>query len=330
MSREQNTLTRAEALRLQREEEERRKAQRSGLKRTPASRPVSRSAPRSVSAAPRLVPAGTPRSRRYNAAFSRPASRGAQVILPQISLPQVTFGPRWVSFLLLTVFLAGLYLMLNSDPFIVRHAAISGAQRLSAAEIDSVLGVINQPAALLNPAQVEYNVRSVFPEISAVWVEISLPAEVKITVEERLPLVAWLQEGQTLWVDSSGYAFPPRGEDLSLTSVQASGAPPAPALSPEEAAAPGAKPFLPVELAQEIAALSPILPEGAVLVYDPRYGLGWNDPRGWQVFFGNSNGDLALKLSVYQALEQRLAQQEVQPALISVAYPAAPYYRLKE
>lgn len=335
MSRQQPTLTRAEALRLRREEEERRKAQRGGLKKPAASRPVagfsaSRPPARAVSVTPRLSAGGTPR--RFNAAFSRPAYRNqAQVVFPQISLPQVSAGPRWISFLLLSLFVAGLYLLLNSDPFIVRRTIISGNQRLSAAEIDSVLGVLQQPAVLLNPAQVEYNVLTVFPEIAAVWVEISLPAEVKITVQERLPIAAWVQDGNTLWVDAAGYAFPPRGEDQSLMLVQAAGAPPAPSLTPEQAAgAPGAKPFLPPSLAQGLTTIRDLLPEGASLVYDPRYGLGWNDPGGWQAYFGASIDDLALKLQIYQALVRHLTSQEIHPALISVEYPAAPYYRLQE
>jgi cell division protein FtsQ len=150
-----------------------------------------------------------------------------------------------------------------------------------------------------------------------------------VTVSERQPVVAWMQDGQTAWVDAQGYAFPPRGQVDGLATVTSAGAPPIPAnLDLNQKI--GARPFLTSELSAAIVTLAPSLPEGASLIFDPNYGLGWSDPRGWRVYFGHSNGDATLKFQVYQSMVDYLTQQDVQPTLISVEYPNAPFYRVEQ
>ena len=34
----------------------------------------------------------------------------------------------------------------------------------------------------------------------------------------------------------------------------------------------------------------------------PSFGFGWNDPRGWQVYFGTSASDVELKMRVYELM----------------------------
>ncbi len=114
-----------------------------------------------------------------------------------------------------------------------------------------------------------------------------------------------------------------------LVTVSANGAPPAP-LTVDPTQVIGARPFLGHDLAAAIAILSPNLPEGAALIYDPKYGLGWTDPRGWQVYFGHSDGDMNIKFQVYQSMVDYLTQRNVQPTLISVEYPDAPFYRVEQ
>ena len=71
------------------------------------------------------------------------------------------------------------------------------------------------------------------------------------------------------------------------------------------------------------------MPAETVLVYDSAHGLGWNDPNGWDVFFGVEDQDMDMKLLVYQALVDRLKSEGITPALISVEYLHAPYYRME-
>jgi cell division protein FtsQ len=345
MSPDRTTITRAEAIRRRHDEEQKR---RDALtkKRVSTSKPApAKKAERSAHGAARkpaapkgmkLVPTNR-HSRRYDIAMSAPYGRAGfgagaagarRMQSPALTMPQVTYGPRWISLLLTIACVLTLYIMLGMDPFIVRSAEIGGNLRVSAEEISSVLGGMGHPSALLNPAQMEYNILSAFPEISAAHVDVTVPAGVVVTVSERQPVAAWQQDGQVVWVDAQGYAFPPRGLVEGLVTVSAAGAPPVPAnLNISQTF--GARLFLTSEMTMALQTLSPQVPQGAALIYDPRYGLGWSDPRGWLVYFGHSNGDMQTKLQVYQSLVDYLAQQNITPSLISVEYPNAPFYRVE-
>ena len=359
MSPDRTTITRAEAIRRRKEEEEKRRGKIapkpiSKPKPAPKPKPVAKPKPKPKSvvkpklisahkpaarpkaerAAPRsLSPVSTSRLRhRYDIAMSAPYNRAGsynQPKAPAISMPKISIGPRLLSFLLAALCAAGLYYMFSMDPFIVRDASIRGNNRVGVQEIANILGVANQPAVLLNPAQIEYNILATFPDIASASIEIDLPARVVVTVSERQPVVAWLQDGQTTWVDAQGYGFAPRGDVAGLVTVTSAGAPPTPT-NLDIAQTVGARSFLTSDLSAAIVTLSPLLPQGAALVFDPGYGLGWSDTRGWRVYFGHSNGDAAMKYQVYQSMIDYLAKHNIQPTLISVEYPNAPFYRVEQ
>jgi hypothetical protein len=353
MSPDRTTITRAEAIRRRKEEEQKRREKMAPKpfsrpkpapkpaptpvvkpKLKPISAPKPAAKPKVEQAMPRtLSPATTSRLRnRYDIAMSTPYGRAEtynQPKAPAISMPKIGIGPRLLSFLLTALCATGLYYMYSQDPFIVRGASITGNSRVNVQQIGSVLGIANQPAVLLNPAQIEYNILATFPDIATASVEVDLPASVVVTVSERQPVIAWLQDGQTTWVDAQGYAFAPRGDVSGLVIVTAAGAPPTPGnLDLHQTI--GARPFLTSDLSKAIATLSPLVPQGSALIFDPGYGLGWSDPRGWKVYFGHSNGDVVLKYQVYQSMLDYLAKHNIQPVLISVEYPNAPYYRVEQ
>ena len=325
MSPDRPNVTRAEAIRLRREEEQKRQDAQMKKRviriRHEPPKPPSERTPR------KPVPVLTsPRSRQYDA-FAASRSGFGKRPASSLSLPKVTYGPRWLSFLLTAACTLTLVILLSMDPFVVRNAEISGNLRLNAQEISSVLGVMGHSSALLNPAQIEYNILSAFPDVSTAHVDVTLPANIRVTVSERQPVAAWQQNDQLVWVDAQGYAFPARGLVEGLVTVTATGLPPA--VSTLEIQGVGARPFLTPEMTTALMTLTPQIPQDATLVYDSRYGLGWADPRGWQVYFGHSNGDMDTKLKVYQAMADYLSQHEIAPKLISVEYPDAPFYRLE-
>jgi cell division protein FtsQ len=83
------------------------------------------------------------------------------------------------------------------------------------------------------------------------------------------------------------------------------------------------------DLVSSILALGAKMPADTTLVYDSEHGLGWNDPNGWEVFFGDEDKDMEMKVIVYQALVERLQSEGIQPVMISVEYVHAPYYRVQ-
>ncbi|MGC8855788.1 MAG: cell division protein FtsQ/DivIB [Anaerolineae bacterium] len=269
--------------------------------------------------------------------FVRPQSGGKRRFQAVVSSQAQWYVPRqsgwqftWSSMaLFLVVALGALLSFLFFSPiFRVGEAEVVGAQRLSPVEINAALAISGQPIFLLRPADLEMRLRLSYPELRSAKVKIGLPNRVSVIVEERQPVILWQQgEGYT-WIDANGVAFRPRGETPRLIPVVALGTPPANGGVASDPLSPA--PFLSPQMVAMIQALASDLPGGTVMLYDPRYGLGWSDPHGWRVFFGTQAENIPLKLRVYQALAASLTQRGLTPALISVAYPDAPYYRMAE
>jgi cell division protein FtsQ len=328
--------TRAEATRRRRAQVSRARKDVTGERaRRPASAPTLTRIPTVRSSRPS---ARSKVRRRYQ--VSVPFGGRASLSLPSL---HIQAGPRAISAAILLVAGALLAVLWYVPPFVIESAQVNGAQRLGASDINSVLAVAGKPLLTVNTKQLEQRVRAAFPEIRDVSVTVGFPADLKVTLSERTPVVAWQQGDQTLWLDSEGFAFPPRGTADGLITVKASAPPPAedtPAVSsaaaPADAGAPpqpisgestGAQQLLTPDAVTALQAITPYVPQGSGLIYDPAYGLGWTDARGWQAYFGQSISDLSLKLQMYQTMVQDLASRGIQPTLISVEYPDAPFYR---
>jgi hypothetical protein len=204
--------------------------------------------------------------------------------------------------------------------------SLAGNQIVSAEEVNTALKLNGAPVFLLLPADLEKSLRVTFPEITSVKVTVSLPNRLTAVITERQPVIRWEQEGGFTWLDSEGVAFRPRGERDGLVAVQALGAAPSGPKSEEDALAP--IPFVAPSIVETVRVLAPYLPQGSVLLYEPKYGLGWVDGRGWTVWFGASASQMDMRLRVYTVLVDSLAQRGISPVFINVAYPNAPYYRL--
>lgn len=262
------------------------------------------------------------RRQRYDIAFSMGRT---DVRTPGIALPQ--FGTRWLSGLLCAALIFILYSVWTSATFMLSGAEISGNQRLGETEINAALRVIGQPIFVAIPAKMTENLLNDYPDLSSVDVHVAFPNRIIVNVIERTPLIAWYQDGKMAWLDAQGMAFPPRGQPPeNLISVVANGDPPPVRVDPTQSTS-RKPPFLDPALVQVITVLYPYVPGGASLLYDTQFGLGWQDMRGWQVHFGQNSDDIPMKLNVYQAIVDRLTNQGIRPALISVEYLDAPFFR---
>lgn len=263
--------------------------------------------------------------RRFNAVFSLPHPKVRTLTLPRV---QIRVGWRLLSFFLALLFGAGLYLFWSMPQFRVTGAHVAGSQRISADEINSVLGLNGFPIFLLTPDLIKEHTLRNYPELASVEVTVSLPNIVTVNVTERQPLILWQQAGGYTWVDETGTAFRPRGEAQGLIVVQALGEPPAITIQEDNSLIPA--PFIPEETVRAITALAPHAPPDTPLLYDPVTGLSWSDGRGWQVVFGTSGENIKVKIRVYQAIVDWLSQRGIRPILINVAYPKAPFYRVEQ
>ena len=257
---------------------------------------------------------------RFDIAFSMGRSH---VRAPGLSLPEL--GPRWISGGVTLVLAFLIYTMWSAAFFTVGGAELIGNQRLGSAEIDAALRLVGEPVFLAVPGQIEANLRAAYLDLESVEVHVRFPNKIVIEVVERTPVLAWYQDGALAWIDTNGIAFPPRGAVEGVVAVTASGTPPQ---VPADMETPFyERPFIDPQMIQAMLVLSPYLPAGVPMIYDPQYGMGWQDPRGWMVYFGQNTADIPMKLVAYQAIVDTLIVRNVQPTLISVEYLDAPFYK---
>lgn len=258
---------------------------------------------------------------RYQQSFAltRQERPSATIELPRLNMGRLASGMLSLALAFL------LYTMWHAPLFQVNGAEIYGHQRLSLNEIQAAMHVIGQPIFKAAPLQIEASLRAAYPDLANVKVSVGLPNRIVVNLSERIPVIVWHQGEQTFWVDAEGVAFPVRGEASVLVTVVAHGNPPSP--QPEEERDAVTPRFMEPSLVRAMATLFPYVPPGQSMVYDPRYGIGWEDSRGWLVYFGQSTEDIPLKLKIYQGIVDRLMASGITPTLISVEHLRAPFYK---
>jgi cell division protein FtsQ len=268
---------------------------------------------------------GKKTKRRYDVALG---TQGVEMQRP--SLPKIAIGWRLVSGLVVGVLLFVLYTLWNFPALKVSAAEVEGLQNLKPEDINAIAAVSGKPIFLVKPGEIQEELQAAFPDLASVTVQVKIPAQVFVSVEERVPVLNWKQEGRNFWVDAEGVAFPERNAKSPKIVVEAEGALPASADPGEgESAQSTVYPVVSPELVSAVQAMAEEAPKDIPLVYSSERGLGWKDPRGWQVFFGKDTQDMAAKLSIYQAIVKSLKKDDIKPAVISVEYLYAPYYRLE-
>lgn len=261
------------------------------------------------------------RRRRFNTTYILPHSLAGDVAFPKFQIRW-----RYLSFILLILLAYGLYWMLSAPEFRIGSAEVEGNQRISAEEINDVLGIANAPIFFLMPDQLESHILQSYPELLSVDVNIALPNHVTVQVTERQPAILWKQDDGFTWIDNDGFAFRPRGEAQGLIIVQALAAPPKPVPSIDNSL----PPFITTDLVKALKTLASYLPPETPIAYDPITGLSWNDSRGWRVQFGPDIESIDMKIHVYQAMVDWITKRRIQPILIDISHPGTPYYRIEQ
>jgi cell division protein FtsQ len=295
---------------------------------------------------PILRQASTQTRRKYYVALD---SVGAELSMP--TFPMIRPGWRLISGLLVIAMIALLIIVTSTPTFQVKAPRISGLQRLSQADVEAILDLKGQSIISVSPNAVKASLEKAFPELSAVAVTVGLPADVAIAVRERQPVLAWSVKDKIIWIDSEGVMFDPHGDAGALLTIQSDDTPPLAMIPPDpsvaatvqaaasSSTAPDATPVVVVvdpskqrvdsAIINAAGLLKSQMPENSTLVYSKLNGLGWSDPRGWQVYFGLSFTDMPEKLTMYQSIVDQLTQNNIKPLLISVENIHAPYYRLE-
>lgn len=272
-------------------------------------------------------------------------TRGLEMRLPAV--PQFGVGWRAASFILAGLLIFGLYQVFTMPVFKVQSLEINGLYRVSSQQVYEALNLSNTPVFMLDSQEIANSLMQEFPEFSQAQAAVSLPNSVVITVTERTPVLIWQTPGVSYLVDYEGMPFPLREsmQTGSLPIVQAEEleiARTVPEITAETLSiVEQILGYIPAELnvetkdkrliSKEMAAavllLNQATPEGATLIYSKEHGLGWQDRRGWPVYFGRPQ-DIEMKFQVYKYLWEQIKAEEGRPSLISVEYIHAPYYRL--
>ena len=264
-------------------------------------------------------------------------SKGAELQLP--AFPKIKLGWRLISGAIFVLSLAVVITFTGLNVFAVTGITLEGAERLSSEVLMSQLGVAGKSIVSINPKALASQITETFPGVKTVKVSAGLPASLTIKVTERQPLVLWQEPENTYWIDDEGVMFYAQGEAEVALAVVATGNPPAAMVAtPEDVEEPiegdvtevttGMTQTTPAFI-DALFALRNYLPEGSALQYDPEFGLGWQDPSGWLVYFGSDISNIDLKLVEYETIIAELQAKNLTPALISLEFLYAPYYRLE-
>lgn len=265
-------------------------------------------------------------------------STGAELKLP--AFPRLQLGWRLISGMIFAFSLAVVISFASISAFTISSINLKGAQRLGGETILSQLDLPGTSIISVDPEEIETRVLENFPSLRNVRVSVGIPASVNIMVVERQPVVHWQQDSTSYWIDSEGVMFPIRGEAEVPLIVIANSNPPA--RPSAEVSSTGEEiqeislliePTLPQttpEFVEGILSLSNYIPEGTSLQYDPRFGLGWQDPIGSLVYFGTDTNDIDIKLAGYQTIIAALQEENITPTMISLEFLHAPFYRLEQ
>ncbi len=265
-------------------------------------------------------------------------SKGAELQL--LAMPRMDLGWRIISGAVFLFSLAVVISFSNLEAFAVNSINLVGAQRLSAEVLLAQLDLAGTKVIQLRPAEIEERIADRFPSLRKVSVSVRLPATVVVRVDEREPIISWVQDNTTQWIDNEGFMFPIHGEAETTVTVEANGDPPLltdpEEMEIEEDTTPA---FLQMEITHNrttpefvhgLLSLRDYIPEGSILQYDPRFGLGWEDPNGWLVYFGNDISTIDAKLSQYETILEMIRTEGISPTLISLDHLHAPFYRLEQ
>ncbi len=279
-------------------------------KRGDARQPLATAMPRTVYVNPHLI-------------VRQPETRRRSFKVPYL-------GWRLLSLILAGVLSYGIYFMWTSPFFQVTSPVVTGNVRVESQEFIKIMAMEGKPAFLVVPSDVRAAILNAFPEVESLDLDFPFPNKVSLQVKEREPVLIWRQGGQTVWIDLFGIPMLPRGQAGSWHMVTAEGGAVAPeAIDPVNQ--PGQyKPVIGTEVILAILNLANMTPSGTSIAYDTRYGLGWVDPKGWKVYFGFNTDNLDSKLAQYAGIVTNLDRQGIQPKIISVQYPYAPFYRLEQ
>ncbi len=204
---------------------------------------------------------------------------------------------HYVAMLLAIAGLLALFLLFTDPRFTIEQPAVAGNQYLDPAEVIRKSGLDQSNIFLIHADEIARRL-SLIPQVKEAHLRLGLPNRAMISIVEREPILNYVREGETFWVDEEGHVFPANEFRLDL-----------PVLLDDDDSASLDGSHLPPALTQAIAFLHVSLPEMNEFRYRNDYGLYFITPEGWRVMLGDSEG-MEQKLSLWQSVRQQLLQDD--------------------
>lgn len=254
--------------------------------------------------------------------------RGPLAASDTIDRPAVQHGARdrvfvaWRFFsgMLIICLLAVLFVFFNADAFYVNTIAVSGLRYLTTEEVFTLTEIAGMHIFWVDPEAVRQALQR-SPMVADADIQVGWPPNmVQIVLDERQPALAWEQAGVVVWTDLQGRVMQQREERPDLLRI----------ISEPMIEGPLAVNVrVDSEVVNGALQLRSLFPEITVLRYHPDKGLGYNDGRGWEVWFG-SGTDMPEKILVYDAIVANLLSRNIQPGEVNISNLDAPYYSTVE
>ncbi len=272
------------------------------------------------------------KQRRGSSAPSRsPAIWRGPLAAPEAERTEVEHGVRpggmsWrlVSAAIVVCLIVVLTLFITFDAFYVHSISVGGLRYMTVEEVFALSGIVvpgqgNQHLFWLDPEEIRQNIlRS--PSVADVRVYIDWPPNmVQIIIEEREPALVWEQGGVAVWLDLQGRVMRQREDRPDLLRISVS--------SPMDEGLLEANASVNADVVTGALQLQELLPDIPMLRYDATKGLGFQDARGWEAWFGVGTG-MAEKLLIYNAIVNNLVGRGIQPGEINVSNPDHPVYNV--
>lgn len=193
---------------------------------------------------------------------------------------------------------------------------IAGSDSVETArEVALAAEVLGLHGGWLRPRIIASQVISTVPSVTRVEAQCwPYPAQCVVSIEERVPVLAWMSGDGLYWVDAEGVVFPAWEERPALPLVRG----PLPAeglVSPE--------------IFEGITALAELGVPAQALTFHTERGLVWDDPQGCLVAFGVGGERMADRWRIYEALAADLEARGIAPRQIDVRFPSAPTFAVE-
>lgn len=221
---------------------------------------------------------------------------------------------RIFSALIVATLVLVLAMFFTSDAFFVRSIAVGGLRYLTDSEIFALSGIADTHIFWVDPQEVRTRILQ-SPTIANATVNVGWGTPmVQIIIDEREPAIVWEQAGIAIWADVQGRVMRQREDRPDLLRV----------INDNSLAGVPEGRVDPLIVAGALQ-LHELLPDVPSLRYNEEYGLGFNDTRGWAVWFGTGI-NMPEKILIYNAIVAELQRESFVPTAVYVNDPDHPYY----